>query len=449
MERGMNTDQPISYYRKEIETASRDELEHLQWRKIRRLGRVVFDKNPFYQQRWRSAGLRDWDEIKAMDDFRQLPLVSRDDLAQSQEEHPPYGQNMTWPFEKYVSWYRTSGRKGNPLLVLGSKEDLDFYAESWAYNLYAIGLGPRNVLYIAFSFGPFAGWWGAVSGAQRIGMMMIPGGGQRTKQRLQFIQDYEPDAVASLPSYALRMAKVAEEEGIDLPSSSVRTLIHGGEPGASIPATRARLERAWGAKAYDSVGQSEVGHYGFECVHQSGVHVVESEFFIEVLAEGSDEPVEVGERGELVITGLGRVGTPIIRYRTGDLVRLAEDSCLCGRAFVRLAGGLLSRADEMITVRGVNVFPTAIENLVMGFPEVSDFRAHVYTHRGMKEIALKVELTSDAYATGEAEVLAERVASELRRKLSLNTQVEALAPGSIPETPGKAYRFKLSDLPPR
>lgn len=439
----MNAENAISYYRREVETASRETLEELQWEKIQRLGTLVLENNPFYQEKWSAAGVRDFRDVHSLEEFKMLPAVTREDFGRSQEEHPPYGRNLTWPFEKYISWYRTSGRKGNPMIVLGSREDLEWYAETWAYNLYAIGLQPKDVLYIAFSFGPFAGWWGAVAGAQKIGMMMIPGGGQRTIQRLHFIQDYQPDAVASLPSYALRMAQVAEEEGIGLRSNSVRTLIHGGEPGASIPSTRERIERAWGAKSYDTVGMSEVGHYGFECVHQSGVHVIESEYYVEVLAQGTEQPAGDGETGEMVITALGRVGTPAIRYRTGDLVRLEREVCTCGRTFVRLAGGLLSRADEMVTVRGVNVFPSAIENLVMAFPEVNDFRARVYEQKGMREILLRVEVTSEAHSAGAGGTLAGRMESELRRRLSLSAHVEVLPPGAIPETPGKAYRFKV------
>jgi phenylacetate-CoA ligase len=439
----MNEENPIRYYREDVETASRDALQSLQWQKLQRLGKLVFENNPFYREQWSAAGLGDWRDVHSIDEFKALPTVSREDFGRSQEEYPPHGKNLTWPFERYISWYRTSGRKGHPLIVLGSQEDLAWYAETWAYNLYAIGLQPKDVLYIAFSFGPFAGWWGAVAGAQKIGMMMIPGGGQRTIQRLQFIQDFRPDAVASLPSYALRMAQVAEEAGMDLRGGSVQTLIHGGEPGASIPSTRKRIEGAWGAKAYDTVGQSEVGHYGFECVHQCGVHIIESEYFVEVLEEGSDRPTREGESGELVITALGRVGTPAVRYRTGDLVRLAHQVCICGRTFVRMEGGLLSRADEMVTVRGVNVFPGAIENLVMGFPEVYDFRARVVEEKGMRELVLRLELTPEGHAGGAGDTLGERVVDELRRQLSLSSQVEVLPPGAIPRTPGKAYRFKV------
>lgn len=442
----MSSNNAFQYYRPDIETASRESLREYQWERLRHLLETVFEKNPFYREKWSAAGVSDWREIDSFEAFQRLPFTTRDELSTEQESHPPYGRNLTWPAEKYTYWHHTSGKTGKPLIVLCSKDDWERIAvEPWRYNFAAVGVKPGDRLFILSPFGPFAGLWGPVYGAEAAGIMMMPGGGQTTLQRLQFIIDHQPTAVVSIPTYALRMAEVAAESGIDLASSSVRVTIHGGEPGTSVPSTRARIEEAWGAKSYDATGLSEVGHTGFECLSQSGVHIIESEYLIEVVKPGTEQPVPEGESGELVITTLGRLGSPVVRYRAGDMVKPTIEKCECGRTFSRLLGGIIGRIDDMITIRGVNIYPTAVENLIMAFPEVAEFRAEISEERGMHEIQIQLEMAEPAPKEGDGKDLKTRVSEELRRKLSLRAKIEVLPPRSIPRPPGKAYRFVRRD----
>ena len=253
-------------------------------------------------------------------------------------------------------------------------------------------------MFFAFSFGPFIGFWAAYEGTRTVGAMSVPGGGMQTDQRLQAILDNDVTVVCCTPTYALRLADEADRLGLDLARSNVRATVHAGEPGASIPAIRARIEQAFGARCYDHTGMTELGATGFTCQEQTGVHLIESEFVFEVVDPRTLEPVPTGEQGELVATNLGRWGMPVIRYRTGDLVRLDALPCACGRTFARLAGGILGRADDMLVVRGVNVFPSAIEGVVREFPEVSEFRIEVFNRRSMSEVKVLLDPAPSAAA---------------------------------------------------
>jgi phenylacetate-CoA ligase len=238
----------------------------------------------------------------------------------------------------------------------------------------------------------------------------------------------------------MRMAESARENGIDLRDTAVVSLLAGGEPGASVPSTKARIEDSWGARLYDATGQSELGHHGFECMAQTGVHVVESEFYVEVLSLDSEEPVQDGEVGELVATSLGIAGMPAIRYRTGDLVRLTREPCECGRTFARFEGGILGRADGMIAVRGINIFPTAVENILLTFPEIGEFLVEVYQDRSLGEIRVQIEVDAEPGSEAAKGIVA-RVSHELRRQIALRAQVDPVPAGSLPRPPGKARRF--------
>ncbi len=243
------------------------------------------------------------------------------------------------------------------------------------------------------------------------------------------------------PTYALRLAEEAQRLGLDLAASPFRTTIHAGEPGASVPGVRARIEAAYGARCHDHTGMTELGATGFTCAAADGVHLIETEFVFEVINPRTLEPVGAGEQGELVATNLGRAGMPLIRYRTGDLVQLDESPCTCGRTFARLRGGILGRADDMFVVRGVNVFPSAIEGVLREFAEVSEFRIEISTRRSMAE--LKLLLDPQPGANGD---LAERVASRLHDRLLLRVACELVEAGSLPRFELKARRVVRRDV---
>src|SRR6185295_2679320 len=238
------------------------------------------------------------------------------------------------------------------------KDSWDWWLRCWEEVFKGAGVRPGDRMYVAFSFGPFIGFWAAFEASQRMGVMTISGGGQSTEQRLQSIFQHQATVLVCTPTYALRLADEARLRGLDLSRSAIRITVHAGEPGGSIPETRRRIQEAFGAKTFDHVGMTEMGAYGFECEMQSGMHIIEDEFIAELIDPETLAPVADGQKGELVLTNLGRVGMPVIRYRTGDLGVISRELCDCGRPWARLIGGVLGRADDMITIRGINVFPS-------------------------------------------------------------------------------------------
>lgn len=241
------------------------------------------------------------------------------------------------------------------------------------------------------------------------------------------------------PTYALRLAEVAGEESLDIRSSSIRVTIHAGEPGASIPSTRQRIQEAWAARTYDHSGMTEMGAYGFECEAQAGLHINEEEFIVEVIDPATLKPVEPGQKGELVLTNLGRIGTPLIRYRTGDLVVLSREPCPCGRKFARAIGGILGRVDDMITIRGMNIFPSAIENIIRRHREVVEFSIEVFKYREMQELRLKLELEDGT----DRATIAERIGQELHGDLHIRTEIQCVPTRTLPRFELKARRVQV------
>ncbi len=364
-------------------------------------------------------------------------MTTKAELVADQAAEPPFGTNLTYPLERYVKLHQTSGTSGGvPLRWLDTEESWDWWARLWGHVYRGAGVGPGDRIFFAFSFGPFIGFWAAWEGARKVGALTLPGGGQQSVQRLATIRELGATVLLCTPTYALRLAEVAAEQGIDTAASTIRTTIHAGEPGASIPATRARIEAAWGARCFDHCGMTEIGATGFTCQEQSGVHLIESEFIFEVLDPSTLEPVPTGEQGELVITNLGRLGSPLIRYRSGDLVRFTPERCDCGRTFGRLPGGILGRVDDMLIVRGVNIFPSAIEDVVRQFTEVAEYRIELSRVREMAEVTVQIEPTSADLAGA----LAERVAAALRTRIGLRMNVAAVPCGSLPRFEAKAKR---------
>lgn len=273
---------------------------------------------------------------------------------EDQAAHPPFGTNLSFPLDRYVRVHQTSGTTGTPLRWLDTQESWDWWARCWTVVLRAAGLGPGDRVFFPFSFGLFVGFWAGFEGVCALGALAIPGGGQDTAQRLAAMESLGATAICCTPSYALHLAEVARERGIALERLGVRTTVHAGEPGAGIPAVRARIEAAWGARAYDHAGMTEMGAYGFECAAQAGPHVNEAGFIVEIIDPATGQSAE---EGELVLTNLGRMGSPLLRYRTGDGVRVARTPCACGRTFLRLDGGILGRVDDLLIVRGCQRVP--------------------------------------------------------------------------------------------
>ncbi len=431
----------------DLETASRSVIAAHQLARLQAGFSRILPSNRFYHQKLNvRAGLAPAQDlapalsttdqpliVNNLDDLARLPFTTKQELVADQQAHPLFGSNLTYPLSDYIRLHQTSGTTGNPLKILDTQESWDWWAACWTAVYRAAGVGREDVVFLAFGFGPFIGFWSAYEGAKRIGALTVPGGGMDSLQRLRAIHEVGATVLVCTPSYALRLAEVAQEYGMDMRESHVRVTIHAGEPGASasIPATRERIEHAWGAKTYDHAGMTEMGAYGFMCSQQQGIHVNEGEFIAEILDPRSGQPVEEGQAGELVLTNLGRWSAPAIRYRTGDLVRHGGYNCACGRTFLALPGGVLGRVDDMLIVRGVNVYPSALADVLHRFPEVAEYKVIVTQAGSMDEIALQVECPAQVVP---------RLQEELHIAFNLRIPVEVVALGTLPRFELKARR---------
>jgi phenylacetate-CoA ligase len=430
----MPLDQPV-------ENAPRETLRDVQWQKLQELLRLVSVRNRFYTKKWREAGIAP-DELKSLADLRKLPFTHKSELARAQDQAPPFGTNATFPAEAYSRVHQTSGTTGIPLRVVDTPESWEWWGQCWKLVLRGAGVTRSDRVFLPFSFGPFIGFWAAVEGVRQLGAMMIPGGGWDSLERLHMMRDLGATVICCTPTYALRLVEVARERKFDLRSIPVRALIHAGEPGANVPQTKARIEAAWDAKCFDHAGASEVGAHSFECeVQPNGIHIIESEFIVEVIDRQTENEVPPGETGELVITNLGRPGFPVFRYRTGDLVRLNLSPCACGRTLARFDGGLLGRTDDMFTIRGVNVYPTAIENVIRQFSAVDEFQVTVKTRQEMRHLEVQIEVHSG----NDAEDVRARVEQAIYSALSLRPTVTVAPPGALARFEMKARRFQRLD----
>jgi phenylacetate-CoA ligase len=396
-----------------------------QWERLSSRLPELRENNPFYRAKLsaRTSSLRD------------LPFTTKAELSEDQSAHPPFGTNLTYPIDRYVRLHQTSGTTGRPLRFLDTADSWQWWRECWQPIYRAAGVTAGDRIFFAFSFGAFVGFWSAFAGAERLGALCLTGGAMNTTERVAAIVATEATVLMCTPTYALRLAEAAREEGIDLARSALRVSIHAGEPGASIPATRERIETELGVEAFDHTGATEVGAHGFSCSARDGVHINESEFVVEVL-DATGEARDEGE-GELVLTNLGRWGMPVIRYRTGDRVKAVRGTCSCGRTLVKLAGGIAGRVDDMVTVRGVNVFPSAIEAIVRRFDEVGEYRVELARVREMDELRCVIEAPA---------AVADRVGAAIHRELGIRCLVEAVAAGTLPRFEMKAKRFNKTNV---
>ena len=386
----------------------------------------VLPRNPFQRRR-----LGDSRDCTTADEYRQLPFLTKHDLVADALAHPPFGSNLTYPLEQYTRYHQTSGTTAAPLRVLDTARTWHWWGECWLEVLRHAGVTAGDRLFFAFSFAPAIGFWSAHHGATLMGALCVPSGGASSIQRLRMILDTGATVLLGTPSYVLHLAEVARREGVSLSDAQVKITIHAGEPGASVPATRARLAEAWNARVIDHAGATEIGAYGLGCPLGLGVHINEDEFMAEVLDRGTDESVADSTIGELVLTGLGRGAWPAIRYRSGDMVRPRRGTCRCGSTRVLLEGGILGRADDMVIIRGLNVFPSAVEGMIRTLT-AAEFRI-IATRRGELD-ELMVELEG-------SRALADQAARCLREHIGIRIHVEPLTDDTLPRSEGKARRF--------
>jgi len=433
----------MAFFHHQEETLDRPRLERLQRRKLGRMLSEVRGSNEFYRRKL--GGVR-FDA--ARDPIGQLPLTTRAEIQQDQLDTPPYGTDLTYPLARYTRVHQTSGSAGAPLRWLDTPESWDWFCRCWCVVFHAADLTEADRVLFPFSFGPFIGFWSAFDAATRLGALAVSGGGMTTAARLQAIVDHGITVVCCTPTYALHMADVAEAEGIRLAQSTVRALIVAGEPGGNVPATRMRIESAWGARVFDHAGMTEVGAWGFESAEApGGLHILETEFIAEVIDPRTADPVDDGTPGELVLTNLGRWGMPLIRYRTGDRVVLMRGECVGGRWFARLERGIEGRVDDMLFIRGNNVFPSAIEGILREFDEVAEFRLSVLSEQAMSGLGIEIEKARRHEGTearrgdrDDASELARRIESTIRDRLHFRPVVSIVPPGTLPRFEMKSRR---------
>jgi phenylacetate-CoA ligase len=437
---------PSPYWNPRTETLSRADLDALQLRKLRSLVGWTLEHSPWNAERLRGAGVSA-DSIQSLDDLRRIPFLTRQEWMATQEERPPFGDVLAQPPEKAIRYHTTSGTSGKrPLAVLDGPKDWEWIAEMWCYSLWAAGVRSTDTVFFAFSYGTFIGFWGAHYAAEKLGCTVMPGGNMTTEARVNLIADMGATVVCSTPTYALRLAQDARARGIDLPGSAVRTLILSGEPAGSIPATKELIEREWGAQALDTAGMTEVGTLVmFECSHQpGGPHILEDHMIEEVIDPDTEQPVDYGEPGERVVTSFGRGFVPLLRYRTRDLVcKVPASTCGCGRSFDIYDGGIRGRVDDMKVVRGTNVYPRAIEEIVRKKVDgLQEFQIRLYTAEGIRdEIEVLVELDAER-APQEAEPVLASLGRELAEAHEgLRIGVRVAEPQSLPRWELKAKRL--------
>ena len=430
---------PSRYLEPEIERRSRAAMTRWQSAKVREQVRHAAAHSPFYRRKLKAAGVTAA-RIRSLGDLRELPFTTKDELKENQAARPPWGDVLAVPLAEVMRVHLTSATTGRPLAFLDTGEDWHGFYHSYARSLYAFGVRKTDMVMAAFSYGPWIGYWSGFYAAQDLGCLVFPVGGLSTEQRIDALLAYPITVLGCTPSYALFLAEQAAKKGIDLAKEAkIRVTWHTGEPGASIPATRARIEAAFGGRAYDLPGLTEIAAWGFECGARAGLtHVHEDYCYPEVLDE-QDQPVGPGERGELVFTSLYRKAMPLLRYRTRDVVQVAGRACPCGRTLTAFEGGVLGRLDDMKKVRGIIVYPRRIEELVRPHAAVDEFQIVLRRQAGLDEILVRVD-PSPALSRDERLALHARLDESLRTGLGLRATVELTEPGALPRWDHKARR---------
>lgn len=423
-------------------SSSREDIRDSQLEQLRSLVANLFPANRFYSEKLGRAAITF--DIASLEDFSaRFPFTTKAEIAADQQASPPFGTNLTYPLQRYTRYHQTSGTTGTPIRWLDDPDSWDWMVENWVTILRAAGARSGDRIYFAFSFGPFIGFWLAFDAAERLGCLCIPGGGLGSLARVRAILDNRANIVCCTPTYALRLAEAAATDGLDLTKSQVRKLLVAGEPGGSIPAVRAELRRAWpNSDIFDHHGMTEVGPVSYECPNRPGVlHILETGYFAEVVATGTNKQTTAGQLGELILTPLGRTGSPLLRYRTGDLVKIAEQKgpCDCGSCEMALEGGILGRADDMMIVRGVNIYPGAVEQIVRSVGGIAEFQVELIQTGTLPQLEIKIEVENDKIDSAR---LAGQLMKQFETALSLRVPVTAVPKGTLPRFEMKANRWK-------
>ena len=420
--------------RERWQLASRDALEAWQLQRLNALLARVLPENAFYRQRYQTDRL----ELSSLDQFAQFPLTSKSEWISDQASG--VAKHHSYAAQEYRRYHRTSGTRGRPMVILDTESDWQWWVDVWQYVLDACAITEHDRVLMAFSFGPFIGFWSAHDACLQRRCMVIPSGGMSSEARIDLIHSSEPSVLFSTPSYAIHLGQLAESIGKGLAQSSIRCVFVAGEPGGSVPSVRQAIEELYGAQVMDHAGATEIGPWGFGSRDGRALHVIETEFIAEYLPVSSETitPSDLGksEVRELVLTSLGRLGAPVLRYRTGDLVRPSYPTSTAqqatwGTSFVRLEQGILGRLDGMIVVRGVNIFPSSIDAIVREYPSIGEYRLVLSKSGALDELHLQIEAREDVQ---------EQLSKDLLSRLQLRVEVRRLDEGSLPRMEGKSKR---------
>jgi phenylacetate-CoA ligase len=424
------------YWSEEIETMPRKQLEQFQAERLRKTVEIAMGSE-FYAPILKQRGITP-ESIKSVNDINRFPFTTKNDLRSTY----PFGMASV-PLSKVVRLHSSSGTTGNPTVILHTQRDIDQWADAMARSMYATGLRNTDIIQNTSGYGMFTGGLGIQYASERLGALTVPAGAGNSKRHVKFIMDFGTTALHCIPSYATRLAAVFEEMGINpATGTTVKTLIIGAEPHSE--AQRKRIEDIWGAKAYNNFGMSEMCGPGvaIECQEQNGMHIWEDNYIVEIVDPVTLEPVPEGELGELVLTTLNREAMPLFRYRTRDLTRILPGDCPCGRTHKRLAR-FQGRSDDMIIVKGVNIFPIQIEKILMEFPELaSDYLITIETIEDNDEMTVDVELAQATDDFSLLQNLTKEITRRLKDEILLTPKVHLVGKGIIPQSEGKAVRVK-------
>ena len=424
------------YLHPELETMTRPEIEKLQMERLKTTLQRCMNA-PFYKKRFEEHGLKP-EDIRSLEDLRKIPFTIKQDLR----DNYPFGMSVV-PLEQVVRLHSSSGTTGTPTVILHTQKDLDEWANAVARCLYMVGLRPGDIFQNSSGYGMFTGGLGFQYGAERLGMLTVPAAAGNTKRQIKFITDFGTTALHAIPSYAGRLYEVMEEMGIDpRRDTKLRTLIIGAEPHSDQQ--RRRIEDMLGVKAYNSFGMSEMCGPGvaFECPEQNGMHIWEDYYIVEIVDPETLEPVPEGEVGELILTTINREAMPLLRYRTRDLTRILPGECPCGRHHKRL-DRMKGRSDDMMILKGVNIFPIQIENILMQFKELgSDYLITLTNLEANDEMTVEVELNEFIDDYGFMQRLTKEITRQLKDEILITPTVKLVPKGSLPKQEGKAVRVK-------
>jgi len=433
------------YWNPILETMPLEQLRGLQLIKFKGILQWAYDHSRFHRQLYDEVGLEPGD-VKSFDDVRLVPKVEKGMMRDIQRKDPfPYGDALCVPLERVTEFHQTSGTTGQPVYQPDTWQDWEWWAESWCYIMYAQGFRNTDRVFIPFGYNIFVAYWAGHYAGEKMGCEVVPGGVLDTKARILKMQELKVTAMMATPTYVLGMADTARRDlGLDPARDlNISKILCAGEPGASIPSTKKRMEEAWGARVYDHVGATEIGAWGYECTAQpGGLHVNEALFLVEIEDIETGESITApGRQGKLIITALDREAQPCVRFDSKDIAEWAAEPCPCGRTFRWIKGGVVGRADDITKVKGVLLAPSAIEEVVRSFPELSDEFEVIVTRKGdVDGITLKVELVPEA--VDQREEVEARLVDQLRLKTNLRYNLEFHEYNSLPRYLVKAKRFK-------